>query len=212
MFTERSDGTYLYSRKDLFTKYLLKHARRSFTIKECLYCETARVLLRGGYFRPVCFVYPPPKGGCDVCETESRLLCFLKRPVIAEFLRYLPVGTSSFAVDFGTLVLLKQLILPDWNGCGLYIATALGFIAGLVYNYILSLLFVFKAARGKSRSAGAFIVFAVIGVVGMALTELGMHVGVDALKIHYMIVKIFVAAAVFFWNYTARKLLVFRRK
>ena len=142
--------------------------------------------------------------------TDRFFVNLIRKPIVTEFARYLLVGGTAFIVDFGTLVLFKQFILPDWNGLGLYIATALGFIAGLVYNYILSLVFVFTRAKGKGRSVGAFIVFAVIGLIGLALTELGMYIGVDLLKLYYMLVKVFVTAVVLIWNYAARKILIFK--
>lgn len=129
-----------------------------------------------------------------------------------EFLRYIVVGGTAFLVDYGILYAAKTYVFRGLGDMGVYIATALGFIAGLVYNYILSLLFVFESAKTgkKGRTAGAFLLFAVIGVIGLLLTEAGMYAGYQLLHIHYMIVKIFVAAVVLIWNYAARKLLIFR--
>ena len=134
------------------------------------------------------------------------------KPLAGEFIRYLFVGGTAFLVDFGTLYLTKTFLFSSLGDTGVYIATALGFIVGLIYNYILSLIFVFKSARerNKGKSVGAFVVFAIIGVIGLLLTEAGMWLGYDVLKINYLIVKIFVAAVVLIWNYGARKLLIFK--
>lgn len=129
-----------------------------------------------------------------------------------EFFRYLIVGGSSFIVDSGTLYVFKMFILPNWNGLGVLIATAIGFITGLVFNYILSLYFVFtsEAQQKKGRTVKDFIIFAVIGIIGLILTELGMHLGANVLKFNFMLVKIVVAAIVLFWNYIARKVIIFK--
>jgi putative flippase GtrA len=129
-----------------------------------------------------------------------------------EFGRYLIVGGTAFLVDYGTLYLTKTYVFGGLGDMGVYIATALGFIAGLIYNYILSLVFVFRSAkeRDKGKTVGAFLLFAVIGVVGLLLTEGGMYLGYQLLHINYMIVKLFVAAVVLVWNYAARKLLIFK--
>jgi putative flippase GtrA len=133
------------------------------------------------------------------------------KPLLYEFIRYLIVGGTAFLVDFGVLVLFNS-ILPELFGFRLYIATALGFAAGLVFNYIFSVLFVFKSARNRKtgRSPKAFALFALIGVVGLGLTELGMYTGTELLDIHYMLVKIVVTAIVLMWNYLGRKFFVFK--
>ena len=132
--------------------------------------------------------------------------------LLLEFFRYLLVGGSAFLVDFGTLVLCKEVLLPDFP-LKLYTATAIGFIAGLIFNYILSITFVFEIAK-KSRVGHSFldfVVFTAIGVIGLGLTELGMALGVDWLKINYMLVKIMVTAIVLLWNYLGRKLFIFKQ-
>ena len=129
-----------------------------------------------------------------------------------EFLRYIVVGGTAFLVDYSILYVTKTFVFNSLGDTGVYIATAIGFIAGLIYNYILSLTFVFKEAKAKKkgRSFGGFVLFTVIGVIGLILTEAGMYAGYQLLNIHYMIVKIFVAMVVLIWNYAARKILIFR--
>lgn len=132
--------------------------------------------------------------------------------LIKEFLRYLVVGGTAFLVDYATLYLLSHFVFQSMGDVGVYLATAIGFIAGLTYNYILSLIWVFQGAkeRQQGKSVGGFALFALIGIIGLLLTEGGMYIGFQLLQIHYMIVKLFVAAIVLLWNYGARKLLIFR--
>ena len=129
-----------------------------------------------------------------------------------EFVRYLLVGGTAFLVDTGVLALFYDVLLPELGGFSLYIATAIGFIAGLIVNYILSLVFVFKSARGTQvgRSVGAFLIFAVIGIIGLGLTELGMYIGTEKLGLHYLLVKFVVTGIVLMWNYLGRKILIFK--
>jgi putative flippase GtrA len=133
------------------------------------------------------------------------------KDLFLEFLRYCIVGGLAFLVDFGLLNLFNK-ILPEQGGYRLYIATAIGFIAGLVFNYIFSLIFVFNSAKHSKvgRSVGAFLIFAVVGGVGLGLTELGMYVGVALLGIHFMLVKIVVTGVVLLWNYLGRKIFIFK--
>ncbi len=128
-----------------------------------------------------------------------------------EFLRYAVVGGLAFVADFGSLVAAQELIFKSFSW-GVYASTVIGFVVGLAVNYVLSILFVFTQAkdRGKGRSFGAFVVFGLIGIIGLGLTELGMWVGVEILTWNYMIVKVLVTGAALAWNYLGRKVLIFR--
>ena len=127
-----------------------------------------------------------------------------------EFFRYAVVGGIAFLADYGTLFLFLTGETP-WE---LFISTAAGFIVGLIVNYVLSLTFVFrrKDNRGSGKSVAAFLIFTVVGVIGLGLTELIMYLGTELLHISYLIVKIAAAAIVLVWNYVGRKVLIFDRK
>lgn len=91
-----------------------------------------------------------------------------------EFFRYAVVGGIAFLADYGTLFLFQELILTGGTPWELFISTAAGFIVGLIVNYVLSLTFVFrrKDNRGSGKSVAAFLIFTVVGVIGLGLTEL----------------------------------------
>ncbi len=130
-----------------------------------------------------------------------------------EFLRYVVVGGLAFLVDLGTLTLAQELIFKTIP-FGIYLATAIGFVVGLTVNYALSLRLVFtqEKDRGKGRTVSAFLVFGLIGLLGLGWTELGMWIGVSVLGGHYARVKIVVTGAVLLWNYLGRKILIFNRE
>ena len=149
-----------------------------------------------------------------------------------EFLRYVVVGGIAFVADFGSLYLAKEFLFKNLS-TGVYYATAIGFIVGLIVNYLLSLKFVFTQAKdqGKGRDAKSFAIFAIIGIIGLGLTELGMYIGCDLVKPQldsfltstgdfigwqqlvnygYLLVKCFVTGVVLIWNYAGRKIIIFR--
>ena len=150
---------------------------------------------------------------------------------ILEFLRYVVVGGVAFIADFGSLYLFNEFVFKNVP-LGIYISTALSFLIGLTVNYVLSLKFVFVQPKdiGKGRDSKSFIIFGIIGIIGLFLTELGMYIGCSLLKnqldicltwvgnyiqydfvrYEYLIVKCIVTAVVLFWNYAARKLIIFR--
>jgi putative flippase GtrA len=132
------------------------------------------------------------------------------RSLFMEFFRYVIVGGISFIADFSVLVLFKEFILKN-SSYSLYVASMLGFFAGSAVNYILSVRFVFLSAKksGLGKSTKDIVIFILIGAAGLLLNEAGMYIGTDVLGMYYMLVKVFVVAAVMLWNYGARKLLVF---
>lgn len=142
--------------------------------------------------------------------------------MLKEFLRYCVVGGIAFLVDAGVLALFYYLILEHVDALIFgnvdlrnTLATAFGFIAGLAANYILSIIFVFNNEKQKSKNnAKAFVIYAVVGVIGLVLTEIGMNLGKAILDSSYdrflPLVKVVVAGIVLIWNYIGRKVFVYK--
>lgn len=130
--------------------------------------------------------------------------------IIKEFMRYIVVGGAAFIADLAVLVAVRELFLKQF-AWGVYAAAVIGFAAGLAVNYILSVKFCFVAAKeGKGRTFGAFVLFVIICILGLVWTELGMWLGVGVFAQNYILVKVVVSGIVLLWNYTAKKLLVFK--
>lgn len=133
--------------------------------------------------------------------------------VAGEFIRYLLVGGSAFILDAGLLYVLSKYVFHALGRPGILLSSAIGFIAGLVFNYALSILFVFDKAKDKvkGREVFSFTIYAIIGVIGLLLTELGMFVGLSILgDSMYILVKVIVSGIVFIWNFVARKVILFK--
>ena len=121
-----------------------------------------------------------------------------------QLLRYGFVGGVAFVADYGTLFLLTHYV-----GIHYLWSAAIAFAIGLTVNYLLSISWVFN----KNRSTNPwveFIVFTLIGVVGLGLNELIMYVATDLMTLHYMLSKLISTALVFCWNFFARKLIIFK--
>lgn len=121
-----------------------------------------------------------------------------------QFFRYGFVSLAALIVDFGGLVLLKEAFHINY-----VVAATLSFTGGLVVNYLLSKAWVFKASKFRSRSA-EFSLFAGIGIVGLVLNDVILWALTSHLGIYYVLSKLVATAVVFFWNFGARKILVFK--
>lgn len=122
-----------------------------------------------------------------------------------QLFRYGFVGGVAFLVDYGTL-----FVLTHYAGVPYLRSAAIAFILGLVTNYLISISWVFQHS-GKMRVWQEFVCFAIIGVIGLGLNELIMYVGTDMMHLHYMISKLISTAIVFFWNFFARKFMLFNK-
>ena len=151
-----------------------------------------------------------------------------KKQLFYEIFRYLLVGGIATIFDycawyvFFTWVLPSTLIGQTW---AVIISTAMGFLVGLLVNWILSLTFVFKNVQNveEARSSKSFVIFAVIGLIGLGITEVGMLIanvlpsfnffGVLKFLGHewkWWFTKVAMTCIVLAWNYLGRKILIFK--
>lgn len=126
--------------------------------------------------------------------------------LIKQLVKFGFVGGLCFVIDYGIMVLLTEALGVDYLlSCGI------SFTVSVIVNYILSMRFVFERKEDAKKST-EFILFVVLSVIGLGLTELLMWVAVDKISIHYMISKIVVTAIVMVYNFITRKLLLEKKK
>ncbi|MBN2504242.1 MAG: GtrA family protein [Bacilli bacterium] len=143
----------------------------------------------------------------------------LDKKLLHEIGRYLLVGGLATVFDYLAFALFRYAIL-DLTQVNLLIATSIGFAVGLTFNYILSVIFVFKnvANPNAGKTMSAFVVFTIIGIIGLLITELGMwlgdvtrfHIAEEIYKMPEMVTKVIMTGIVLCWNYLARKFLIFK--
>lgn len=122
------------------------------------------------------------------------------KKLFLQMFKFLLVGGLAFVIDYVTLIICKEVFnIP------VLISAAIAFTVSVVVNYILSVKWVFDVDKSKSEKKN-FIIFIVFSVIGLGLTELIMWLGVDIIKINYLIVKIIATAIVMVFNFVTRKL------
>ena len=125
--------------------------------------------------------------------------------LIEQFSKYVIVGGLAFMVDYGMLYALTEFAHLHY-----LLSATISFIIGLMVNYMLSIYWVFSE-RSISRRSLEFIIFAVIGIVGLALNNIVMYLFTDVADINYLISKLISAFIVLIWNFGARKLILFNK-
>lgn len=156
-----------------------------------------------------------------------------KKEIVLEIVRFLLVGSLSTIIDYTTYYIFREWVrcpsfFPSnaWNVFSLLLSTALGFAAGLIVNWTLSVKFVFRAVKDKEKASSkySFFLFAVFGVFGLFITEIGMHVGVLCLPefavfglsellglpMKEWVMKAVMTVVVLIFNYWARKRFIFK--
>jgi putative flippase GtrA len=117
-----------------------------------------------------------------------------------QLLRYVVVAGVGLIVDFGGLVVLKEL--AHWN----YLAAATAsFVVALVVNYFLSIWWVFPKSRFSRQRE--FLLFGLIGLVGLGLNDLLIWLLTSGLGVFYVASKAVATIVVFSWNFGARKVI-----
>lgn len=149
----------------------------------------------------------------------------LNKKLIAEIVRFGVVGAAATVVDWGLFWLLNNctpldtvFTNKDWY---LVLINSICFIVSVIFNYVLSRLWVFHAAKAASP-VREFVLFIVTALVGLGLNSLILLVCVNHLfrwigfiaalpeKAREMLGKMTATFIVMVWNYLARKLWVFK--
>ena len=120
--------------------------------------------------------------------------------LLLQMFKFLLVGGLAFIIDYVTLIICKEVF-----NINVLISAAIAFTVSVIFNYVLSVTWVFDVDKKKSKKKN-FIIFIVFSIIGLGLTELIMWFGVDILKISYLIVKIIATAIVMIFNFVTRKL------
>ena len=121
-----------------------------------------------------------------------------------EFLRYGAASAVALIADAGSLYVLTSVF-----GLPYLYSGAVAFLLGLGVVYALSVLWVFER-RTTNNTYVEFLLFALIGVVGLGINEGILWLLTGVFGLYYLLSKAASVAVVFCWNFLARKYILFR--
>lgn len=120
--------------------------------------------------------------------------------LLKQLIKFGFVGGTAFFIDTGVLLLLSTL------GINYLIANIFSFTVSVIYNYILSMKFVFDVKENNGTKS--FIIFIILSIIGLIINELIMKICVDKLLISLLISKIIATIIVMIYNFITRKILL----
>ncbi|MBQ3502132.1 MAG: GtrA family protein [Clostridia bacterium] len=150
-----------------------------------------------------------------------------KFPKLYEAIRFLIVGGVATIIDMlvmGAVIFLSDRALFANEYLNVFFmksrassavvvsATAIGFVVGLIFNYVFSLLYVYDYDSKEAKTKKGFVLFAILSSIGLALQTVGMYIFYSLLGLNQWIVKIILVFVVLVFNYVTRKLFIFKEK
>lgn len=154
----------------------------------------------------------------------------IKYPTLWEIFKFLLVGGFATILDMGVMafviylfntrqfdynifnVIINNNLKPDT--LAVVLGTGAGFICGLLFNYILSVSFIYTGDKSNisyAKTKNGFLKFVIFSVYGLSIHIIGMYIGYDILKFNEWIIKIILTLIVLIFNYITRKLLIFKK-
>lgn len=122
--------------------------------------------------------------------------------LIRQIWRFGIVGGICTIVDFAILTGLHEFL-----GFHYLLANGVSFAVSVVFNYVLSMKYVFQG-KDESNKTREFIIFVILSAIGLGLNQLIMWGTVDGLGIFYVAAKVIATAVVMIYNFVTRKLLL----
>ena len=145
-----------------------------------------------------------------------------KKQRFFEIIRFLLVGGLSTILDYATTYGLGILLIGFWFNAA--VSNTVGHIVGLLVNFFLSVVFVYKQVKNKeeSKSFKAFALFVLVDIIGLLATILVMtlqdeffpvvYVKILGLNIDiiWLLCKCLMTLVCLIWNYIGRKKFIFK--
>lgn len=147
-------------------------------------------------------------------------------PKLCEIIRFLIVGGVATIIDMFVMACIIYFPNKDVFTDGfisvfggsdnissllMVVATAIGFVVGLIFNYIFSIIYVYDGENKTAKTKKGFLVFAVLSAIGLAIQSIGMFIGYSLIGFNEWVVKIVLVLIVLVFNYITRKIFLFNK-
>lgn len=122
-----------------------------------------------------------------------------------EFVGYFCVSLIALAVDMALLIQSSKVLHP-------IAAATISFLAGVSVCYALSVRFVFSTRRYGLERRQELVIFLMVGLIGLGINDAVIYLSHFIMLLPLAFSKLLAAAVTFLFNFTGRKLLLFRSR
>ena len=119
---------------------------------------------------------------------------------IKQFSKFTVTGATCFGIDFGLMVLLKEVF-----GVYYLVASGISFVVATCINYLISKHWVYDVKDKRARFT-ELIIFIILSAIGLGINTLLLWVFTSKAGIHYTISKLMAGIIGSIYNYITRKL------
>ena len=127
----------------------------------------------------------------------------LSERIPIQAIKYGMAAFAGFAADYGVLLALKE-----WAGLHYLVAVPLAFLAGIAVNYLIGIWFVFR--RGRLSLGKELLLFVIISLLALAITEGSMFLLTDWMRVDYRISRLISGVVTYLFNFFSRRFLIYR--
>lgn len=122
-----------------------------------------------------------------------------KKILFIKIIKFIIVGGIATIIDWVIYYLLYNFL--NFNPL---VANIVSFSISLIYNFILSIRWVFDIDESKNKKT-IFIKFVIYSVIGLLISELLLYIFIEQAHINMMLSKIISTATVMIFNFVTRQ-------
>ena len=117
------------------------------------------------------------------------------------------VGGTAFLIDYLVMIFLTEVFSINY-----LISSVISFCTSVIYNYIMSIVWVFEVDEEKSKTQ-TFAMFIILSIIGLLINTVVMWLLVDGTDLMpYTIAKIIATAVVMVYNFISRKIFLEKKE
>ena len=117
--------------------------------------------------------------------------------LLIQIIKFLIVGGTATIIDFFMFFILHDLIKQNT-----IISNIASFSISLIYNYIISIKWVFNV---KKESKTNFLIFLIFSLIGLIINTIIVYITIEKLKWYSLLCKVIATSIVMIFNFITRK-------
>lgn len=126
--------------------------------------------------------------------------------LLKQIIKFILVGGTATIIDFVIFFIMHEVC-----SINILISNVTSFTVSLIYNYMISIIWVFDVDKEASKKK-QFIIFTLLSIIGLGINTAIVYLCTDILKLYSMIGKTVATAIVMVFNFITRKIFLEKKK